>query len=91
MTMATPDDSLIEYPCYFPVKAMGLAEHDIEAIFMEIARVHFPHQEKFDIKRMESKGGKYLSITITLNAHNREQLDATYQALFDHEKILMTL
>ena len=89
--MATPDDSLIEYPCDFPVKAMGLAEHDIETIFMEIARAHFPHQTTFDIKRMESKAGKYLSITITLNAHNRDQLDATYQALYDHEKILMTL
>jgi len=89
--MALPDDTLIEYPCDFPVKAMGLAEHDIESIFISIAQCHFPHQETFDIKRMESKGGKYLSITISLQAHNREQLDACYQALCDHESILMTL
>lgn len=89
--MTTPDDSLIEYPCDFPVKAMGLAEHEIEMIFMQIVHIHFPHQEIFDIKRTQSKGGKYLSITITLKALNREQLDATYQALYDHELILMSL
>jgi len=89
--MASPDDTCIEYPCDFPVKAMGLAEHDIENIFLEIARENFPHQESFEIKRKASKGGKYLSVTITLKAQNREQLDVTYQALCDHEHILMTL
>ena len=89
--MAIPDDSIIEYPCDFPIKAMGLAEHDIEAIFLDIVHQYFPQQENFEIKRLESKGGKYLSVTITLKAQNREQLDSTYQALCDHDKILMTL
>lgn len=89
--MAITDDTLIEYPCDFPVKAMGLAVHDIEHIFIAIVQNHLPHQKSFDIKRNKSSGGKYLSITITLQAQNREQLDATYQSLCDHENILMTL
>ena len=85
------EETFIEYPCDFPIKAMGLAEHDIAAIFEEIARKNFPHQETFDITRKESSGGKYLSVTIVFKALNREQLDATYQALSDHEHILMSL
>ncbi len=89
--MTNPDESLIEYPCDFPVKAMGLSGDAIEEIFTNIVRQHLPHQETFDIKRKDSKNGKYISITIILKAQNREQLDAVYQDLSDHEKILMTL
>jgi len=85
------DETFIEYPCNFPIKAMGLAEHDIEAIFKDIARRHFPHQEQFDVTRKESSTGKYLSVTIIFIALNREQLDAAYQDLCDHEHILMSL
>jgi len=85
------DETFIEYPCDFPIKAMGHAEHDIAAIFEEIARRHFPHQENFIITRKESSSGKYLSVTIVFEALNREQLDAAYQDLFDHEHILMSL
>ena len=89
--MPEHDDSLIEYPCDFPVKAMGLAEHPIEDIFIDILREHLPHQTEYDISRRSSSAGKYISITIVLKAENREQLDAVYLALSAHDKILMSL
>jgi putative lipoic acid-binding regulatory protein len=89
--MTHSDESLIEYPCDFPIKAMGLATDAIEAIFTDIVRRNLPHQQTFEIKRRDSKNGKYISITIILKAENREQLDAVYRELSAHEKILMTL
>lgn len=89
--MTDNDDSLIEYPCDFPVKAMGLSEHPIEEIFLDILRQHLPHQTEYDISRRSSSAGKYTSITIVLKAQNREQLDAVYLALSAHDKILMSL
>ena len=89
--MHTTDDSLIEYPCDFPIKAMGKSTDDIEGIFVEIVRRHFPEQEHFDIKQKHSSGDKYLSVTITVHAQNRQQLDATYLELSAHNKILMSL
>lgn len=89
--MTHSDDSLIEYPCDFPIKAMGLATDDIEAIFNDIVRRHLPHQDTFKTKRKNSSSGKYISITLILEAQNREQLDAVYRELSAHEKILMSL
>ncbi len=89
--MTHSDESLIEYPCDFPIKAMGLASEDIEAIFTGIVRRHLPHQQGLQIKRKDSKNGKYISITIILEAQNREQLDNVYRELSAHDKILMAL
>ncbi|KPJ93840.1 MAG: transcriptional regulator, partial [Gammaproteobacteria bacterium SG8_15] len=38
-----------------------------------------------------SSNGKYVSITVIVNAQSREQLDAIYQALTDHEHVIMAL
>ena len=89
--MNKQDETLIEYPCDFPVKAMGPAEYDIAGIFEDIVRKHLPHQKSLTITKKESSGGKYLSVTIVLEAQNREQLDAVYLDLNGHEHILMTL
>ena len=90
-TMKNSEESLIEYPCDFPIKAMGLSSDNIEAIFTDIVRRHLPHQQTFDIKSKVSKKGNYISITIVLQAQNREQLDGVYRELSAHDKILMTL
>ena len=38
-----------------------------------------------------SKHGKYLSITCTINAQSREQLDGLYRELCDHPMVVMVL
>jgi len=89
--MTPTDDSLIEYPCDFPIKAMGLATDAIEEVFTDIVKKHLPHQQTWNIKSKPSSAGKYVSVTIILEAQNREQLDAVYRELSAHEKILMSL
>ena len=89
--MQDEPESPLKFPCDFPIKAMGLAIHDLEIIVYDIARQHAPDLSKDAVVKRESSNGKYISITVTVNAKSRDQLDAIYQALTDHEHIIMAL
>jgi putative lipoic acid-binding regulatory protein len=76
--------SLIEYPSRFPVKVVGEnAPHFVHAI-TQVARAHDPAFDAATIELRQSKGGRYLGVTLTITATSREQLDALYHALSTH-------
>jgi putative lipoic acid-binding regulatory protein len=54
-------------------------------------RKHAPETETDAISRRESSGGKYISVTATITASSREQLDSIYYELTAHEQIIMAL
>ncbi len=89
--MTNKDESAIQFPCDFPIKAMGLASYDLEIIVFDIVSQHAPDTSKDAVKTRESSNGKYISITVTVNAQSQAQLDAIYQALTDHEHVMMAL
>ncbi len=89
--MNSDQESLIEFPCNFPVKAMGLACDDFDAIVVSIIRRHVADLNEGAVKSRPSKNGKYISVTVTFEATSRSQLDAIYQDLTDHPQILMAL
>lgn len=92
MSNDTPtQQSAIEFPCDFPIKAMGLANDDLHATVMEIVRRHAPDTGDGALKRRDSSGGKYVSVTVTVRATSQQQLDAIYTDLTAHEQILMVL
>lgn len=82
---------LLEFPCQFPIKAMGLAQDDFESLVASLVRQHAPDITETDISSRPSKEGKYISITVTVTATSREQLDAIYYELNASEHVLMTL
>lgn len=85
-------DTLLEFPCEFSVKAMGLSSHpDFEALVMEIVSVHVPDLAPDASRSRASKNGKYLSITITFQATSKAQLDAIYYDLTEHNDVVMSL
>ncbi len=84
-------DTLFEFPCEFAIKAMGLATPEFDALVVELVRRHAPDLGEGSVATKPSKNGRYLSVTVTINATSREQLDAIYQALTDHELVLMSL
>ena len=90
-TPKNPQDSAIEFPCDFPVKAMGEAGKDLHATVMEIVRKHAPDTENSALKSRDSSGGKYVSVTVTVHATSQQQLDAIYTDLSAHEQVLMAL
>jgi len=89
--MQNDNESAITFPCEFPIKAMGLAIHDMETIVLEIAQRHVPEIGKSAFAKRPSTNGKYLSITVTVTAKSQQQLDAIYYDLTAHEKIIMAL
>ncbi len=85
------EDTLLEFPCDFSIKAMGLATPDFDALVVEIVRRHAPDLGEGAVQCRASKEGKYLSVTVTITATSKQQLDSIYQDLTDHELVLMSL
>jgi putative lipoic acid-binding regulatory protein len=85
------DASLIEYPCAFPIKIMGHTRAGFAQAMLEIVRRHAPEFDGATLEMKSSKHGKYLSITCTVTATSRAQLDALYQELCDHPMVVMVL
>ena len=84
-------DSLIEYPSLFPIKVMGIkAEGYVHAV-THIAHQFDPTFDASTIELRESKGGKYLGVTITVTATSREQLDELYRTLSTHPMVKVVL
>jgi putative lipoic acid-binding regulatory protein len=90
-TGAPQGESLIEYPSLFPVKVMGAkADGFVEAV-IRIARQFDPAFDAAGVELRDSKAGKYLGITITINATSREQLDELYRTLSTHPMVKVVL
>ncbi len=82
---------LLEFPCDFAIKAMGRAGTDLEAVVVGIVRRHAPDLGEGAVRSRPSRDGNYLSVTVTLHADSREQLDDIYRELTAHEQVLMAL
>jgi hypothetical protein len=83
------EESLMEFPCSFPIKAMGKAVDNFDLLIVEIVRKHHPDLTEGAVKSRPSREGKYVSVTVTINAQSREQLDNIYLDLTAHERVLM--
>lgn len=96
MTKPTPDqteETLLEFPCRFPVKAMGKAGDDFEATVVRIVRAHAElwSEETLPVTTQPSRNGNYVSVTVMVEATSKAQLDAIYQDLTDCPDVLMAL
>ncbi|MFV1973635.1 MAG: YbeD family protein [Thiohalobacterales bacterium] len=89
--MTDEEDSLFEFPCEFPIKAMGRAGCSLDLIVVEIVRRHAPDISEGKVHTRESKQGNYTAITVIVTATSREQLDAIYQDLVDCDDVIMAL
>jgi putative lipoic acid-binding regulatory protein len=83
--------SLIEYPCDFPIKILGHTRAGFAQAILEVVRRHAPDFDGATMEMKSSKHGKYLSVTCTIRANSREQLDGLYRELCDHPLVVMVL
>jgi uncharacterized protein len=84
-------DSIIEYPLEFPVKVMGLNRPEFLPAMTAVFLRHAPDFDASTVVSRASREAKYLSLTMTINAVSREQLDALYRELSDHPMVSMAL
>lgn len=82
---------LLSYPARVHIKAVGAHSARFEALVRSIVDKHIDPEHLLATSTRASRGGKYLAVTITINAQNREQLDAIYQELSSCEDVLIAL
>lgn len=83
--------SLIEYPCQFPLKIFGKQQAGFAQAVLEVVTRHDPEFIAASMEMRTSKNARYISLTCTVCAISREQLDAIYQDLCDHPMVTMVL
>ena len=84
-------ESLIDYPTDFPIKVMGRREPRLVQTIVGIVRRHAPDFDPATVEMRTSKKNSYLSVTCTVRATSRAQLDALYRELCDHPSVVMVL
>ncbi len=89
--MPADPPSLIEYPCDFPIKVMGRTQAGFAQTILGIVRSYAPDFDGTTMEMKTSKGGKFLSVTCTIRATSRQQLDDLYRELCDHPMVVMVL
>lgn len=85
------NEELIEYPCDFPIKIMGATHDDFLAAVTDVVRIHDPDFDVSTIETRMSAKGNYLSVTATIRATSRLQLDNLYMALTSHPMVKIVL
>ena len=84
-------ESLIQYPCDFPIKVMGERVDGFVHAITHIAKQFDPGYDASTVELRESSSGKYLGVTITVRATSREQLDELYRTLTSHPMVKVVL
>ena len=86
-----PTDTLLEFPCDFPVKVMGKFSADFEAMVREIAERHVGELPADAISTRPSSNQRFIAVTIVVRAESKQQLDDLYNELTSTEQVLMAL
>lgn len=81
----------MEFPCAFPIKSIGRMGDHFEDLVIEIVRRHAPTLSESQVKVRPSRGGKWVAVTLVIQAESQEQLDDIYRDLSGHERVAWTL
>ena len=90
------EETLLRFPTPFPIKAMGRMKNAAsdEGFAQVVLRVVMKHAADFDAATVEmrpSKNGNFISVTATINAQSKAQIDAIYLELTSNPLVLMAL
>ncbi len=83
--------ALLEYPNRYPLKVLGKPSKDFEATVMSLVRARCPQAEHIEVRKRNSRGGKYLALTLTFTVHTQQQLEDIYRDLYECDQVVMSL
>ena len=84
-------ETLLEFPCDFPLKIMGAADTGFVQAIVEVVLKHAPEFDAASVELRASRAGNYLSLTCTVRAVSQVQLDALYLDLTAHPMVKVVL
>lgn len=89
--MTDSQDTLLEFPCDYDIKAFGNKDSDFEQTVYSLVKASVPELTTDDLSVKQSSGGRFVSVTVSIRAQSKAQLDEIYQALTDSGEVLMSL
>ena len=85
------DESVLEFPCSFPIKMMGRDSEEFRATARALVEEHAGAVEDDAVQAALSRNGRFVSVTVTITATSQEQLDNIYRDVTSHDDVLMAL
>ena len=85
------EDSVMSFPCSFPIKMMGRETDDFRKTVRAIVEKHTGPLDDDAIVASLSRNGRFVSVTVTIVAESREQLDNIYRDATAHDDVIMAL
>ena len=85
------EETLLKFPTAFPIKAMGRRYDGFAQAVLEIVLKYAPDFDAATMEMRPSKNGNFISVTATINAQSKAQIDDIYRALTAHPAMLMAL
>ena len=89
--MPQPAESPLKFPTEFPIKVMGRTQDGFAQAIVIVVQKHAPDFDPATVEMRASSAGKYLSLTCTIHAVSRDQLDNLYRELTSHPMVAMVL
>lgn len=87
----TRRETLIEFPCDFPIKIMGARVEGFAQAIVEVVQRHDAGFDAASVEMRPSSKGNYLALTCTVRALSQTQLDALYRELTAHPMVKVVL
>jgi uncharacterized protein len=91
VSMNTTTETLLEFPCDFPLKIMGQRHDAFAQTVLEVVLRHAPDFDGNTMEMRPSSRGNYLSLTCTVRATSKPQLDDLYRELSSHPMVKVVL
>jgi putative lipoic acid-binding regulatory protein len=85
------EETLLEFPTDFPIKIMGERRDDFAQAMVELVLRHAPDFRPETVEMRASSKGNFLSVTCTVRATSKAQLDALYRDITAHPWVKMAL
>ena len=89
--MTDTNDTLLSFPCDYPIKALGRSGEDFDLLVVGIVRRHVPDLLEGAVTTRQSRGDRFISVTVTVKAESKKQIDGIYLDLTANKKVLVAL
>jgi hypothetical protein len=85
------EGELFRFPCRFQIKVMGRQSEGFDTLVSKVVSRHLDGAVILNVSARESSGASYVSVSCTIEATSRQQLDAIYFDLNSESDVLVTL
>ena len=89
--MPSIDDVKIEFPCDYPIKAIGNNSIDLKALVIETLLPHVPDLDESRMSLNPSRKGTFVSVRFYIEAQGPDHLKTIHEALMATGHVKMVL